>query len=85
MEPNKQLSILLESSMEATIHDMLDYFLRLLYDKLERTSRYCGMLKDKCEALVTKWFQRRVETVRGAKDFSDMSMLLWWGRCHLVL
>ena len=36
MEPIKQLSILLESSMEATIHDMLDYFLRLLYDKLER-------------------------------------------------
>ena len=36
MEPIKQLSVLLESSMEATIHDTLDYFLRLLYDKLER-------------------------------------------------
>ena len=36
MEPIKQLSILLESSMEAMIHDTLDYFLRLLYDKLER-------------------------------------------------
>ena len=32
----KQLSVLLESSTEATIHDTLDYFLRLLYDKLER-------------------------------------------------
>ena len=29
------LSILLESSTEATIHDMLDYFLRLLYKILE--------------------------------------------------
>ena len=36
MEPIKQLSILLESSTEATIHDTLDYFLRLLYNKLER-------------------------------------------------
>ena len=36
MEPIKQLSILLESCTEATIHDMLDYFLRLLYNKLER-------------------------------------------------
>ena len=38
-EPSKQLSVLLESSTEATIHDMLDYFLRLLYDKLERGSK----------------------------------------------
>ena len=36
MEPIKQLSVLLESSTKATIHDTLDYFLRLLYDKLER-------------------------------------------------
>ena len=36
IEPIKQLSVLLESSTEATIHDTLDYFLRLLYDKLER-------------------------------------------------
>ena len=43
MEPIKQLSILLESSTEATIHDTLDYFLRLLYDKLERgTKRRVG-------------------------------------------
>ena len=35
MEPVKTLSILLESSMEATIHNILDYFLRLLYDVLE--------------------------------------------------
>ena len=35
MEPIKQLSILLESSTEAMTHDMLDYFLILLYDKLE--------------------------------------------------
>ena len=39
MEPIKQLSILLESSTEATIHDMLDYFLRLLYEKLERGAK----------------------------------------------
>ena len=39
IEPIKQLSVLLESSMEATIHDMLDYFLRLLYEKLERGAK----------------------------------------------
>ena len=39
MEPIKQLSVLLESSTEATIHDMLDYFLRLLYNKLERAPK----------------------------------------------
>ena len=36
MEPIKQLSILLESSMESTIYATLNYFLRLLYNKLER-------------------------------------------------
>ena len=46
-------------------------------------SRCCGTLEDKCEALVTKWFQRPVQIVRGAKDFSDTSMLQWWGRYHL--
>ena len=35
IEPVKMLSILLESSTEATIHDTLDYFLRLLYEVLE--------------------------------------------------
>ena len=35
MEPVKQLSLLLESSTEPTIHNMLDYFLRLLYEKLD--------------------------------------------------
>ena len=39
MKPIKQLSVLLESSMEAMIHDMLDYFLRLLYNKLERAPK----------------------------------------------
>ena len=39
MEPIKQLSVLLESSTEATIHDTLDYFLRLLYEKLERGAK----------------------------------------------
>ena len=35
MEPIRELSVLLESSTEATIHDTLDYFLRLLYEVLE--------------------------------------------------
>ena len=35
MEPVKTLSIPLESSTEATTHDTLDYFLRLLYEVLE--------------------------------------------------
>ena len=46
-------------------------------------SRYCGTLEDECEALATKWFQRPVEIVGGAKDFSDTSVLQWWGRYHL--
>ena len=36
MEPIKKLSVLLESSTEAMIHGTLDYFLRILYEKLER-------------------------------------------------
>ena len=47
------------------------------------TSRYCGLLEDECEALVTKWFQRLVETVRGTKDFSNTSVLQWWKGYHL--
>ena len=39
MEPIKQLSALLESSTEATIHDTLDNFLRLLFDRLERAPK----------------------------------------------
>ena len=46
-------------------------------------SHYCGSLEDECEDLVTKWYQRPVETVRGAKDFSDTTMLQWWGRHHV--
>ena len=42
-----------------------------------------GLLKDECEALVTKWFQRPVKTVGGAKDFTDTTMLQWWGRYHV--
>ena len=30
-----------------------------------------------------KWFQRPVETIGGAKDFSDMTVLQWWGRYHV--
>ena len=33
MEPMKKLSLLLESSIEPTIHSTLDYFLRLLYER----------------------------------------------------
>ena len=46
-------------------------------------SRYCGTLEGECEALVTKWFQRPVETVGGARDFSDTNVLQWWGRYHV--
>ena len=42
-----------------------------------------GTLENECEALVTKWFQRPVETVGGAKDFSAMSVLQWRGRYHV--
>ena len=49
---------------------------------MPRASCSCGTLEDDCEALVTKWFQRTVETVWGAKDFSDTSVLQWWRRYH---
>ena len=39
MEPVKQLSLLLESSTKPTIHNTLDYFLRLLYEKLETSPK----------------------------------------------
>ena len=50
---------------------------------MPRASYSCGTLEDECEVLVSKWFQRRVETVRGAKGFSDTTMLQWWGRYHV--
>ena len=46
-------------------------------------SYYCGSLEDECEALVYKCFQRPLEIVRGTKDFSDTSVLQWWGRYHV--
>ena len=50
---------------------------------MPRASRSCGTLEDECAALVCKWFQRPVEAVGGAKDFSDTTMLQWWGRYHV--
>ena len=35
MKPVKMLSLLLESSTKAMIYDMLDYFLKLLYEVFE--------------------------------------------------
>ena len=39
VEPVKQLSLLLESSTEPMIHNTLDYFLRLMYEKLETSPK----------------------------------------------
>ena len=50
---------------------------------MPRASCSCGMLEDECAALVCKWFQRLVETVGGAKDFSDTTVLQSWGRYHV--
>ena len=50
---------------------------------MPRASCSCGTLEDECEALVSKWFQRPVETIGGAKGFSDMTVLQWWGRYHV--
>ena len=57
--------------------------LRQCATAMPQTSRLCGLVEDECEALVTKWFQRLVETVGGAKDFSDTTVLQWWGRYHI--
>ena len=42
LEPLKQLSLLLEPSTEATIHNTLDYFLALLYHKLGKSPKSGG-------------------------------------------
>ena len=39
MQSVKELSLLLESSTEPTIHSTLDYFLRLLYERLETSPK----------------------------------------------
>ena len=39
MEPMKQLSLLLESSTKPTTHSTLNYFLRILYEKLETSPK----------------------------------------------
>ena len=39
MEPVKRLSLLLKSSTKPTIHNMLDYSLRLLYERLETSPK----------------------------------------------
>ena len=39
MELLKTLNLLLESSMVRTVHSTLDYFLRLLYDKLDMSPK----------------------------------------------
>ena len=39
MEPVKNLSLLMESSTEPTIQSTLDYFLRLLYERLETSPK----------------------------------------------
>ena len=39
MQPMKELSLLLESSIEPIIHSTLDYFLRLLYERLETSPK----------------------------------------------
>ena len=44
LEPLKQLSLLLEPSTEATIHNTLDYFLALLYHKLGKSLKSGDLL-----------------------------------------
>ena len=46
-EPLEKLSLLLESSTEATIHNTSDYFLALLYHKLEYSPKR-GTLLARC-------------------------------------
>ena len=47
------------------------------------TCRHCATLEDHCEEAVSNWFKRPVETVGGARDFSDTSVFQWWGKYHL--
>ena len=50
---------------------------------MPQASHNCGTPEDERAALVSKWFQRPGETVGGAKDFSDTTVLQWWGRYHV--
>ena len=69
--------------MEPPREEWWKSILRQFATAMPRASRCCETLEDECEALVTKWFQRRVEVVGAAKDFSDRSVLQWWGRYHV--
>ena len=71
------------TAMEPPREEWWKSTLRQSATAMPRASRSCGTLEDECAALVCKWFQRPVETVGGAKDFSDTTVLQWWGRYHV--
>ena len=52
--------------------------LRQCATAMPKMLRRARLLEEECEALVTKWFQRKVETGGGGRDFSNMSVLQWW-------
>ena len=47
---------------------------------MPQSSRHARLLEEECQALVTKWFERTVEIGGGGRDFSNTSVLQWWGR-----
>ena len=47
---------------------------------MPQTSRRARSLEEECQGLVTKWFERTVETGGGGTDFSNTSVLQWWRR-----
>ena len=49
---------------------------------MPQMSRRARSLEEECQALVTKWFERTVDTGGGDRDFSNMRMLQWWQRYH---
>ena len=70
-------------AMETLREEWWKSTLRQSVTVMQQASYSCGTLDDECAALVSKWFQRLVEIVGGAKDFSDMTVLQWWGRYHV--
>ena len=47
---------------------------------MPQTSGRARSLEEECQGLVTKWFERTVETCGGVRGFSNTSVLQWWQR-----
>ena len=47
---------------------------------MPQTSHRARLLEEECHGLITKWFERIVETCGGVRDFIKTGVLQWWQR-----